>query len=99
MSLFPIVVSVREVILIHSSNLIYLKIEIFKYKSTNVRRIALERQAGGKTFDPTVVRTIDLPLNIQMHCPLRYLALVFPLLQPTSNKLYFGVRAIVITHK
>ena len=38
-----------------------------KHKQSNVRRIAHERQAGGKTFDPTGIRTIDLPINNQMH--------------------------------
>ena len=54
-----------------------------KHKLTNVGRIALKRQAGGKTFDPTGIQTIDLPLNIHMHYQLCYLALNFATLQPS----------------
>ena len=46
-----------------------------KHKLTNVESIALERQAGGKTFDPTGIQTIDLPLHNNMHYQLCYLAL------------------------
>ena len=38
-----------------------------KHKPTNVGRIALERQAGGKNFDPLGIRTTDLAINNQMH--------------------------------
>ena len=73
--------------------------QILKNKPTDVGRIALERQAGGKTFDPVGVRTTDLPIPKQMHFPLDYQALLFVMLQRfyISNKLYFGVRAIEIT--
>ena len=54
-----------------------------KHKPTNVGRIAFERQAGGKTFDPNGIRTIDNPLHNHMHCRLCYLALIFAMLQPT----------------
>ena len=35
---------------------------ISKQKPTNVGRIALERLAGGKTFDHAGIRSIDLPI-------------------------------------
>ena len=36
-------------------------------KPTDVGRIVLERQAGGKTFDPIGIRTPGVPINNQMH--------------------------------
>ena len=54
-----------------------------KLKLTNVGRIALDRQAGGKTIDPAGTRTIDLPLHNQLQCPLGYQALIVAMLQPT----------------
>ena len=43
-----------------------------KHKPTNVGRIALERQAGGKISHPTGIRTIDLPLHNHMLCRMCY---------------------------
>ena len=53
-----------------------------KHKPTNVG-IALERQASGKTFEPTGIRTTDLPLHNHMHYQLCYLALKFPTMEPS----------------
>ena len=55
-----------------------------KHKPTNVGRIALDRQASEKTFDPVGIRTTDLSVLNQMHWPLGYQSLVYALLQPTS---------------
>ena len=38
----------------------------FKHKPT-AGRIALERQAGRKTINPTGIQTTDLPIQCQMH--------------------------------
>ena len=47
---------------------------------TYVGRIALERQAGRKTFDTAVIGTTDLPIHNKMHWPLGYQALTFAML-------------------
>ena len=52
-----------------------------KHKPTNVGRIALERQAGGKTFHPAGIRTIDLPFQIHLQRRLCYLSLICVMLQ------------------
>ena len=39
-------------------------------KATNVGRIALEQQAGGKTVDHAGIRNSDLPLRNLKHYPL-----------------------------
>ena len=44
------------------NNCFRLRSRVIKHKKTHVGRIALERQAGGKTLDPYGIRTIDLPL-------------------------------------
>ena len=54
-----------------------------KHKPTNVGRIALERQAGRKTFDPTGIRAIALQIFTHMHIPLGYQDLILAMLQPT----------------
>ena len=56
-----------------------------KHEPENVGGIALERQAGRKTFDPTGIRTIDLLLHNYMHFRLCYFALNFAMLQPTLD--------------
>ena len=56
-----------------------------EHKLTNVERIALERQRGAKTFIPTEIRTIDLPLYNHVHYRLRYLALNTAMLQSTTS--------------
>ena len=56
-------------------------LKLYKHKPTNVGRIALERQAGGKTFAHARIWTIDLTIPNQKHCPLGYQALI-AMLQP-----------------
>ena len=53
-----------------------------KNKPTNVGRKTLERQAGGKTFNPTGIRNVDLPTQDHMHFPLGYRALILAMPQP-----------------
>ena len=68
-------------------------------KQTNVGTIALERYAGGKTVDHTVIRTMDLPISHQKYCPLGYQSLFcITTIVYFSNKLTFGVRTKEITH-
>ena len=43
----------------------------------------LSSDKGRKTFHPTGIWTIDLPLHNYIHCQLCYLALIFAMLQPT----------------
>ena len=69
----------------------------FKHKPTDVGRIALERQAGAKTFDPNGILTIDLPLHNQMHYRQCYLALTIATV--TNFILATRVRAVEITQK
>ena len=52
-----------------------------KHRPTNVGRIALGRKAGGKPFDPTGIRNIDVPLHYHMYYRLCYFALIFGMLQ------------------
>ena len=48
-----------------------IQLHLIKHKLTNVGRIALERQAGGKSFDPGGIRTIDLPLHNPRSRPIK----------------------------
>ena len=56
---------------------------ITKYKPTNVGRIALERQTGGKTVDHAGIQTMDLMIPNRKHCPLGHQAFLVAMLQPT----------------
>ena len=58
-----------------------IEIKTEKQKLTNVGRIALEQHAGGKTFDHAGIRTTDIPISNQKHCPLGYQPFLVALLQ------------------
>ena len=61
-------------------SLLKLIVAIFMYKH-KPRRIALERQAGRKIFNPAAwISTTDHPLHIQLHSPLGYQSLVCTIL-------------------
>ena len=88
-----------------------------KHNPTDVGKITLERQAmqfnsrgfsvdkfflmGANLLDHSGIRTIDLPLHDQNHCPLEIRPFLLLCCNQfySSNKLYFGVRAIEITQK